>query len=112
MLALAVQPSLAQDIYEQDSSFADGGLTPSTVRSFLLALFSVLALWSAAAILLAVFAFIGRNWARLGLVGCAVTTGVFCLAVAIGSSFLILPAVACGGIRVPPAPATGAPLVH
>ena len=97
VLALAVQPSLAQDLYEQDSAFADSGLTPSTIRAFFLALFSVLALWSAAAIVLAVFAFIGRNWARLALVGCSVTAGVFCLAVALGSPFLILPALACGG---------------
>jgi len=97
VLALAVQPSLAQDLYDQDSSFADAGLTPSTIRSFFLALFSVLAVWSTAAIVLAVFAFTGRNWARLGLVGCAVTAGVLCLAVALGSPFLILPALACGG---------------
>jgi len=96
VLALAVQPSLAKDLYEQDSSFADAGLTPSTVRSFFLALFSVLAVWSAGAVVLAIFAFTGRNWARLGLVGCAVTAGMFCLAVALGSPFLILPALACG----------------
>lgn len=97
VLALALQPSLAKDLYDQDSSFADAGLTPSTVRSYLIAVLSVLAVWSTVAIVLAVFAFVGRNWARIGLVGCAVTAGVFCLVVAFGSPPLFLPATACGG---------------
>jgi hypothetical protein len=97
VLMLAVQPSLAKDIYEQDSTFADAGLTATTIRSLLLTFFSVLALWSTAAVILAVFAFVGRNWARLGLVGCAVTAGLFCVVAALGSAFLFLPAMACGG---------------
>lgn len=97
VVALAFQPSLAKDLYEQDSSFADAGLTTTAIRSFLLALFSVLAVWATAAVVLGVFAFLGRNWARLGLVGCAVTAGLFCLVFALGSPFLFLPALACGG---------------
>jgi hypothetical protein len=97
VLALAIEPSLAKDIYEQDGTYADAGLTPGSLRTFLLAICSVLALWSLAAIVVAIFAFLGRNWARLLLVGSAVTAGLFCLVMAIGGPLLILPALACGG---------------
>lgn len=96
VLALALEPSLAKDIYEQDETFADAGLTPASLRSFLLAICSVLALWSLAAIVVAIFVFLGRNWARLVLVGSAVTAGLFCLLLAVGGPLLILPALACG----------------
>jgi hypothetical protein len=97
VLALALEPSLAKDIYDQDDAFADAGLTPTSLRSFFLALCSVLALWSLAAIVVAVFAFLGRNWARLLLVGSAVTAGLLCIVLAVGSPLLLLPALACGG---------------
>jgi hypothetical protein len=96
LLAMGLDPSLAKDIYEQDETFADAGLTPDSMRSFFLTICSVIAVWSTGAIALAVFAFLGRNWARIGLVAFAVSAGLFCLVLGVSSPVLLIPATACG----------------
>jgi hypothetical protein len=96
VLAMALDPSLAKDLYEKDTSFADAGLTPTSMRSFFLAICSFLAVWSTGAIVLAVFAFRGRNWARIGLLASAASSAIFCLALAVSSPVLVIPGLASG----------------
>jgi hypothetical protein len=96
LLGVLVDPGLVQDAMESDPRYADAGIGQDTLRTWVIVSAAVLVVWSAAAIVLAVFTFLGRNWARIGLVVSAIVTGMVTLLAVVGSPLVVILTVACG----------------
>ncbi|GAB3856697.1 hypothetical protein GCM10028801_14090 [Nocardioides maradonensis] len=76
-------------------SMADG-ITTTQLRAELYVLLAGVLLWCLAAIVLALFAWAGRGWARILLAVSAIGAGVCALVGALGSPILLVLAAACG----------------
>jgi hypothetical protein len=94
-LTFAVDPSLPRKLFDQDPTLADLGVTRATMRSSGIAFSSIMALWSTAAIVLAVFAFLGKNWARLALAASAGLAGMAFVGGTLYAPGLVIPALTC-----------------
>lgn len=96
LLGILADPGLVQDAMESDPRYADAGISEDTLRTWVIVSAVALIVWSSAAILFAVFTFLGRNWARIGLIICAISAGTMTLVAVFASPLVVILAVACG----------------
>lgn len=94
VMGVLVAPDAFRDAYN-DSAQADD-LAFDDARRAILVAGTAFAVWSLAAILVAVFAFLGRNWARVALLVSAAAAAVACLLFAAGATVLLIPMAGCG----------------
>lgn len=98
-LGFVTQPDLFREAYEQNPMAADAGIGMAELKRMMYVLFGMLALWSVAAIALAVLAFLGRDWARIALLVSAASAGLFFLLATFSAGAaglaMIVPTVAC-----------------
>lgn len=100
MLVFIAGGDLMQEVYDSDPQLAESGVDLETLRWFMVAALAIVAVWSGVAIVLAVLAFLGRNWARIGLVVSAATTAVLCLVMSAVSIGMLVPVAASGVVVV------------
>lgn len=103
VMAALVTPDAFRDAW-QDSAQADD-VSFGTARRVVLLLGSLFAVWSLGAFLVAVAAFLGRNWGRVALLGSAAAAAMVCLVSAAGSSgqglvIIVIPFGACAYVAV------------
>lgn len=94
VMAVLIAPDGFRDAYEESSRSDD--LAFADFKRAILIAGTVFALWSIAAILVAVFAFLGRNWARVTLIVSAATAAVVSLVSAAQFFPLLVVALASG----------------
>ncbi|CAM3317012.1 hypothetical protein NODU109028_11130 [Nocardioides dubius] len=82
-IALGTSESLAREMWESDDSFDSLGVSVSSLRGIAVATSAVFALWSLAAMVLAVFTYRGHEWARWTLFVSAVVAAIFSLTAAV-----------------------------
>ncbi len=94
VMGLLIAPDTVKDAY-QDSAQADD-ISFSTLRQSVLVAGSLFAVWSIGAIAVAVFAMLGRNWARITLLASsAMAAGLFLLSAPSSGYLLLVPMLAC-----------------
>lgn len=96
VLLVAVDPGIVGDLMEADDRYEEMGLDRGSVRTGAIVVGTLFAVWSAGAILLAVLAFAGRPWARVGLLVSAILAGGVSVASAISSPVALVVTLACG----------------
>lgn len=90
LAGFALSPDLVKEVYESDSRFAESDISLTALRTAAIVLSIVLALWSAAAMVVAWFAFTGANWARIVLIVSASVAAAFSLATVLSSPPLLV----------------------
>ena len=89
---LATSPGLVFDeVHRQNPDFAAAGVSDATLRNATFVLGGIVAVWSLAAIVLAVLTFRGVNGARIALVVSASMSAACCLLVTLGQFLLVVP---------------------
>lgn len=99
VVTILLVPDAFRDAWERTPEAADAGLAFSTLKRVALATMATTGVWSLAAIVVAGFAFAGRNWARVALIVSAGTAAVFSL-LAVTASFVMLLPMAASGLVV------------
>jgi len=94
VMGVLIAPDAVRDAWEDSSQ--SGDVAFATVKRAVLVAGTAFALWSLGAIVVAVFAMLGRNWARVTLLVSAAVAGVVCLVSSAGAFVLLIPFVACG----------------
>lgn len=90
LVGFALSPDLVKEVYESDSRFAESDVSLTALRTAAIVLAIVLTLWSAAAMVVAWFAFTGANWARIVLIVSASVAAAFSLATVLSSPPLLV----------------------
>lgn len=98
LMGVLIAPDAVRDAWERTPEAADAGLAFGTLKKVLVATLAIFAVWSLAAIVVTVFAFVGRNWARIALISSAGTAAVVCLLGAVSSLLMLIPLAACGAV--------------
>lgn len=94
ILAFAASPDMLQEVYESDDRFADADLDLDTLRAASISVAAVFSVWAIVATVLAVFTFLGHNWARITLIISAAVTAMLGLVMMIAAPMLALVSVA------------------
>lgn len=94
IVGFAASPDLIKEVYESDDRFTDADLDIDQLRAATIVVGAVFGVWSLVAVVLAVFTFLGHNWARITLIISAATTGLLGLALMIAAPLLALVSVA------------------
>jgi hypothetical protein len=92
----AVDTSLVNDMFEQESRFQESGLSVNEVRAALVITSVLLTIWSLIAAGLAIFVHRGHDWARVLLIISAAGAGLISLLMVIAAPPMILVPVAAG----------------
>lgn len=82
-IGLGTSDSLAQEMYDSDPTFDRLDISVSTLKGMAVAMGVTFALWSLAAMVLAIFTFRGHEWARWTLFVSAVIAAIFSLTAAV-----------------------------
>ena len=100
VLVLAAPETLIDELHRQDPQLRSEGLTAATLRSTVLIAGIVVLVWSAAAAVVAGFAWRGRSWAWTTLLVSASSVSLLCALASIGSPMMLVPLALCG-ITIP-----------
>lgn len=98
VMAILIAPDSFRETYEESARADD--LAFSDFRRAVLVAGSAFAAWSLGAILVAVFAFLGRNWARVVLIASAAAAALVSLLFAAQFFPLLIVALGCGTVVV------------
>lgn len=95
VLVLSTDSSVVQEVYESDSRFAEADLSVDTLRTATIVMSIVFSVWSLVAVVLALFAFLGHNWARITLIISAAVAALLSLLMVVAAPPLLVIGIAC-----------------